>query len=443
MAQGASWGGYPKVVQAFRLLRDLHAELRLGEGETALPFGNGRSYGDSCLNDGGVLIGLSPLDRFIAFDAETGLLQCEAGVLLADIIELTLPQGWFLPVTPGTKFVTVGGAIANDVHGKNHHRAGTFGCHVRAFELLRSDGTRLVCSPDENAGHFAATIGGLGLTGVVTRATLQLKRAGSAFLEGEQIKFGGLDEFFALSAASAASHEYVVSWIDCLGSGTSLGRGLFLRANVLSASEADARKAKAPPVLPLAVPLTPPLSLVNGLTLRAFNAAFYNRQRAREVPKLWHYNSFHYPLDAIANWNRIYGPKGFLQYQCVVPAKDQRAVSEALLGEISRSGQGSFLVVFKVFGDVPPPGLLSFPMAGTTLALDFPIKGPSTFALMDRLDAIVVEAGGRIYPAKDARMSPDTFRRGYPKFEEFRTFVDPRLSSSFARRVGLLAGEKV
>jgi FAD/FMN-containing dehydrogenase len=407
--------------------------LPLAPGGTVLPYGNGRSYGDSCLNDGGVLLDSRPLDRFIAFDAETGELTCEAGVLLSEIIDVALPRGWFPPVTPGTKYVTVGGAIANDVHGKNHHVEGTFGAHVTQLELLTSDGARRICSASENTDLFAATIGGLGLTGFITHATIRLKRVASAFLTGQSIKFGNLDEFFALSAASTSTHEYTVSWIDCLGSGASLGRGIFMRANPASAEEA--RGAKSPSRLPLAVPFTPPLSLVDKLTLRPFNWAYYNRQRAREVDKLWHYGSFHYPLDAIAHWNRIYGPKGFLQYQCVVPTADQHRVSEALLMEISRSGQGSFLVVFKTFGGHVSPGLMSFPMEGATLALDFPILGPSTFALLDRLDAIVAEAGGRIYPAKDARMSAATFRRGYPRLEEFRKFVDPRFSSSFERRV--------
>lgn len=430
----ASWGGYPAGAQLSRAVRDRHAPLPIASGETVLPYGNGRSYGDSCLNGGGALLDARALDRFISFDGETGELACEAGVTLADIIDLALPHGWFLPVTPGTKFVTVGGAIANDVHGKNHHHEATFGAHVLSFELLTSDGERRLCSPRENADLFAATIGGLGLTGFITRATIRLKRVSSAFLAGQSIRFGNLDEFFSLSEASKG-HEYTVSWIDCLGAGASLGRGLFMRANPASAEEVVASGAKAPGRLPLAMPVTPPLSLVNRLTLKPFNWAYYNRQRKRTVERLWHFGSFHYPLDSIGHWNRIYGPKGFLQYQCVVPAGDQRRVSEALLGEISRSGQGSFLVVFKTFGALVSPGLLSFPMAGTTLALDFPILGPSTFALLDRLDAIVVEAGGRIYPAKDARMSAETFRRGYPRLEEFRRFVDPRFSSSFERRV--------
>ncbi|MFZ3034842.1 MAG: FAD-binding oxidoreductase [Parvibaculum sp.] len=409
--------------------------MDVSDGETVLPYGAGRSYGDSCLNTGGLLLGTSALDHFISFDHESGLLTCEAGVTLAEIIDLALPHGWFLPVTPGTKFVTLGGAIANDVHGKNHHREGTLGAHVVSFELMTSDGARRVCSTNENAEFFAATIGGLGLTGLVTSATIQLKRVASSFLSGTSTKFENLDEFFQLSDSAAADHEYTVSWIDCLSADASLGRGIFMAANQAGVEEVRDKGAKEPRSLPLVVPIMPPISLVNQLTLKPFNWAYYHRQRAPQVTRLWYYNSFHYPLDAIAHWNRIYGPKGLLQYQCVVPAADQEVVSRALLEEISRSGQGSFLVVFKTFGAKASPGLLSFPMEGATLALDFPIRGPSTFALLDRLDAIVVEAGGRIYPAKDARMSGETFRRGYPRLEEFLKFVDPRFSSSFERRV--------
>lgn len=429
----ASWGQYPADTQRLFKPGNRHGRL-LPEGtDTVLGYGRGRSYGDSCLNTGGVLIGSDALDHFIAFDDETGLLTCEAGVTFADVIALALPRGWFLPVTPGTKFVTVAGAIANDVHGKNHHREGTFGAHVVAFELATSDGQRRNCSAVENADLFAATIGGLGLTGLITQATVQLKRAPSAFLKGQSIKFDHVDEFFELAEAARDTHEYTVSWIDCLGSGVSLGRGIFMQANM--ASHDEAKDAKVGKGLPLAVPLTPPLSFVNQLTLKPFNWAYYNRQQAKHVDKLWSINAFHYPLDAIAHWNRIYGPKGLLQYQCVVPVSDQREVSRALFNEISRSGQGSFLAVFKTFGAQPSPGMLSFPMEGATLALDFPIRGQSTFELLDRLDAIVVEAGGRIYPAKDARMSAFAFQRGYPRFEAFRKFIDPRFSSNFARRV--------
>jgi FAD/FMN-containing dehydrogenase len=292
-----------------------------------------------------------------------------------------------------------------------------------------------LCSPAENADLFAATIGGLGLTGLITFATVQLKHAPTAFLSGRSVKFGHLDEFFSLSADALEDHEYTVSWIDCLASGDALGRGIFMAANLASADEVAASGAKAGRALPLAVPVMPPISLVNRLTLKPFNWAYYHRQQAEIVERLWHYNSFHYPLDAIAHWNRIYGPKGLLQYQCVVPVAAQRDVSKALLSEISRSGQGSFLVVFKTFGSRVSPGLLSFPMEGATLALDFPIRDASTFALLDRLDAIVAAAGGRVYPAKDARMSSETFTRGYPQLDTFLKFVDPRFSSGFARRV--------
>lgn len=416
-------------------MRSRHGELDLPDGEAVLPYGAGRSYGDSCLNTGGLLLGMGALDHFISFDHESGLLACESGVTLAAIIDLALPHGWFLPVTPGTKFVTLGGAIANDVHGKNHHREGTLGAHIVSLELLTSDGARHICSANENADLLAATIGGLGLTGLVISATIQLKRMATPFLSGKSIKFENLDEFFTLSEAASEEYEYTVSWIDCLSAGAALGRGIFLAANPASAEEVRDNGTKEPRLLPLAVPVMPPISLVNQLTLKPFNWAYYHRQRAREIARLWHYKSFHYPLDAIAHWNRIYGPKGLLQYQCVVPVANQEVVSRALLEEISRSGQGSFLVVFKTFGAKASPGLLSFPMEGATLALDFPIRGPSTFALLDRLDGIVVEAGGRIYPAKDARMSGETFRRGYPRLEEFLKFIDPRFSSSFERRV--------
>lgn len=435
MLRNANWGHYPSDAQQLHLLRDRHAALPDVDLPSVLPYGRGRSYGDSCLNTGGLLLGTQALDRFISFDGETGILTCEAGVSFAEIIALALPRGWFLPVTPGTKFVTLGGAIANDVHGKNHHHAGTFGCHVLSFELLTSDGQRRLCSPTQNADLFSATIGGLGLTGLITLATVQLKRAPSAFLSGRSVKFGHLDEFFSLSAEALTDHEYTVSWIDCLSSGDALGRGLFMAANLASAEQVRASGVKPPRALPLAMPVMPPVSLVNPLTLKPFNWAYYHRQQAESVERLWHYNSFYYPLDAIAHWNRIYGPKGLLQYQCVVPVAAQRDVSLALLTEISRSGQGSFLVVFKTFGSRVSPGLLSFPMEGATLALDFPIRNASTFALLDRLDAIVAAAGGRVYPAKDARMSGETFTRTYPQLETFLKFVDPRFSSGFARRV--------
>lgn len=432
MAQaGQSWGLYPKVAQTLVPLVNRQAPLPAFEGH-ALPHGNGRSYGDSCLDPDGTLLHARALDRYIAFDPATGLLRCEAGVTLGEVLELVVPRGWFLPVTPGTCYATVGGAVANDVHGKNHHRAGNFGHHVSAFELLRSDGERRLCQPSDSDGMFAATVGGLGLTGVIVTVELQLKRVPGPWLDSESLRFDALDDFFALSPVSESSHEYTVAWIDCLADGASLGRGQFIRAN--HASCIGARRPNAPGRR-LSMPFTPPLSLVNGLTLKPFNWLYYHRQRARSKRSSVHYAPYFYPLDGINDWNRMYGPRGFLQHQCVVPPATAPAAIGALLREIGRSGTGSFLAVLKQFGDVPSLGMLSFPRPGTTLALDFPNTGPEVFALLDRLDAIVAEAGGAIYPAKDARMSGGLFRSAFPKWQAFQAYIDPRFSSGFWRRV--------
>lgn len=425
-----SWGRYPRVRQAVLPLGWRTDPLPQTEG-TVLPYGLGRSYGDSCLNDGGTLLATRGLSRLIAFDRSTGVLRSEAGVSLDEIIDFVVPMGWFLPVTPGTRFVTLGGAIANDVHGKNHVLDGTFGCFVRAFELLRSDGSRLLCSPTENAEFFAATIGGLGLTGVITWAEIQLRPIHNPFIQSETIRFGGLDEFYEINAASERDFVYTVAWIDVLAKGRSLGRGLYFRGN---------HAAPIPDGMPtlrrgarIRMPVDAPGFLVRPWSAKLFNFAYYRKQRRKVQAGLVHLRPFFYPLDAVEEWNRVYGRRGFLQWQCVVPL-DRTAVLP-ILQEIVRSREASPLVVFKTFGSKASPGMLSFPRPGFTLALDFPIRGDKTFALLDRLDEIVRASGGAIYPAKDARMSPETFRRSFPRLEEFTSFVDPRFSSSFWRRV--------
>jgi FAD/FMN-containing dehydrogenase len=426
----SSWGNLARssyVVYALRSRSDEFPAIPVGS--TILPRGNGRSYGDSCLNPGGALLLTRSLDRFIAFDRDAGLITCEAGVLLADILQLTVPAGWFLAVVPGTSAVTVGGAIANDVHGKNHHRAGTFGCHVRELELLRSDGQRLTCSPETNADWFGATVGGLGLTGLITYAQLQLRRTAGAGMDLEVIRFANLDEFFRLSEVSDQNFEYTVAWIDCLSRGKSLGRGLFERANH-SASPMEYPKLRMGHV---AVPFTPPFSLVNAATLRLFNFLYYHRpgatRRRRES-----FQSFFFPLDSVANWNRLYGPRGFYQYQCVIPGQTGPEMTAHLLEKIARSGQGSFLAVLKQFGSLSSPGMLSFPRCGVTLALDFPNTGARIERLFRELDEIVVAAGGRLYPAKDARMTAELFGNTYVRWREFARYVDPACSSGFWRR---------
>ena len=385
-------------------------------GTSLLAFGRGRSYGDCALNDGGTLLTTRTLDRLIAFDAAAGVLRCEAGVSLGEILAVVVPRGWFLPVVPGTKHVSVGGAIANDIHGKNHHRVGTFGRHVRRLELLRSDG-RVECGPGDPL--FAATVAGLGLTGLITWAELQLRPVPGARIRNETIPFGSLDEFFALSAESDARFEYTVAWMDCL---SRVGRGVFFRGD-------HAEGPAAPPAARLAVPIDFPSFALNPLTVRAFNAVYALKRRSIRVVDA---DPFFFPLDAVSGWNRIYGRRGFFQFQCAVPGRD--AVEE-LLAAVARSGTGSFLSVLKSFGDLPSPGMLSFPRKGPTLTLDFANRGEPTLAMLDRLEAIVAAAGGALYPAKDARMSRETFARSYPRRAEFEAFRDPAFSSSLWRRV--------
>jgi FAD/FMN-containing dehydrogenase len=404
-----SWGRYPlarHVAEKPIVWRD--EALPLHE-QPLLAYGQGRSYGDCCLNDGGALLPTGALDRFISF--ENGVLRCEAGATLGEILELAVPRGWFLPVLPGTRHVSVGGAIANDIHGKNHHRAGTFGRHVRRFELLRSD-RRVECAPGDEL--FAATIGGLGLTGLVTWAEIQLKPVPGPALRVEAVPFSGLDEFFALSDESDAKHEYTVAWLHVLRS-----RGIFFRGDH---AEGKARPPRSKPGVPFDAPL------VIDLTTEIFNEAYYAAQRLGRRSKLQHFEKYFFPLDGVARWNRLYGKQGFLQFQCVVPTR------EALAALLEQSPP-SPLTVLKKFGELQSPGMLSFPRPGFTLSLDLPNRGADTYALYIRLERIAVEAGGAIYPAKDARMSPRSFARSFPRREEFEKHIDPAFSSSLWRRV--------
>ena len=423
-----AWGRLTVPRQRVVRLQDRSRPLPPAEG-SVLPYGAGRSYGDSCLNDGNTLLHTQGLDRFIAFDETTGVLRCEAGVLLADIIEFALPRGWFLPVTPGTRFVTVGGAIANDVHGKNHHRDGSFGHHVARLELLRSDGIRTECGPESNPALFSATVGGLGLTGLITWAEIRLMRVAGPWIRQAATRFGSLVEFFERSAPLERDHRYVVAWIDCAAPGCARG--------IIFSGDHDEAPGPAPRRRVRTMPWVPPVSLVNGLTSRAFNALYPRAPRAGEgAPARVAYEPYFYPLDSVLHWNRMYGPRGFYQYQCVVPPDaDGRAALAEVLERIGHSGQGSFLSVLKRFGDHAPAGLLSFPMPGYTLALDFPNHGAQTLALLESLDEVVRGVGGRVYPAKDARMSAASFRAYFPQWERFREHIDPRFSSSFWRRV--------
>lgn len=429
------WGNYPRHPQrphAAHWRDAVPAQLaqltaRFG---SLLPFGNGRSYGDSCLAASDQVLALRSLDKFLAADWQRGILRVEAGATLEEILRIALPRGWFLPVTPGTKYATVGGAIANDVHGKNHHRRGTFGQHVNRFALLRSDSGLLECSPHENMDLFSATIGGLGLTGIVLWAELRLQPIRSSRIASTSIRFDNLDEFFALSNEHDQQHEYTVAWIDCLARGKNLGRGIFTLGDHADDGVLDVHAGGK-----LAMPAMPPFSLVNPLSLRAFNTLYYHRQPRAIVRKTVAYDGFFYPLDGIAHWNRMYGPNGFQQYQCVVPERDARAAIGALLETIAAHGTGSFLAVLKRCGAQTSPGLLSFPLAGVSLALDFPQRPANNQKLFEQMDRIVRDAGGRLYPAKDAHMSGADFRRCYPAWQRVEELRDPALLSRFWQRV--------
>jgi len=406
---------------------------------TLLAVGNRRSYGDVCVNEEGVVVDATGLNRFISFDRENGVLRCEAGVTLREIADLVIPAGWFLPVTPGTSFVTVGGAVANDVHGKNHHVAGSFGCFVRSFELRRSSGPSLICSAQENPMMFSATIGGCGLTGTIVWVEFLLKRISSSTLNVESISYTGYDEFLRLSEESEHSHEYCVSWIDCLAVGEKLGSGVFFRANhvnvaregptaSLDIESKERGKSRSIPAF-----LGKSLPLVNQLSLRLFNS-LYTRTHTGNKHYTENFQKFFYPLDSLSNWNRIYGRRGFYQFQCVVPFANKNAIAD-ILNQISLSGQGSFLSVLKTMGDIKSPGMMSFSRPGVTLALDFPNAGNKTTRLLASLESIVVAADGAIYPAKDAAMSAHTFCQCYPALEQFKQYVDEAYSSGFWRRV--------
>jgi FAD/FMN-containing dehydrogenase len=436
MRSVSSWGRLTAEPHQVLVLRDRAGVANAIAGnhdQPGLAHGMGRSYGDACLNPGGILWNTTALDHLIDFDPESGILVCEAGVLLRDIQRLMIPRGWTLPVTPGTQLVTVGGAIANDVHGKNHHVCGSFGDHVLRLRMVRTDGQVVECGPDLLPDWFAATVGGLGLTGVITEAVIRLRRISGPWLDAETLPYHDLDEFFQLADASEAGWEHTVSWIDCIagGRGSGGGRGIFMRANPAAAGV----EMSAPAGRERSMPVVPPVSMVNRLTLRPFNLAYFHLKKWKAGRSIVHYEPFFYPLDKLLQWNRMYGPRGFFQYQSVVPRQDGRDATAAMLGEIARAGDGSFLAVLKTFGDRQAPGMLSFPQPGVTLALDFANNGARTLKLFERLDAIVREAGGRIYPAKDARMPRELFEAGYPRLQEFLHYRDPGISSALSRRL--------
>jgi len=378
-------------------------------GGAVTPRGLGRSYGDSALGDR--VLELTGLDHFIAFDAATGSLTCEAGVSLAEVLAAFVPRGWFLPVTPGTKYVTVGGAVASDVHGKNHHKDGTFGDHVTSLRLMVASGEVLDVSRESHPELFHATCGGMGLTGVILEVTFRLKRVRSRFVDETVIKAPTLDA--AIEAFDEhGSATYSVGWIDLVASGRRLGRSLVMVGE--HADDGNLAGRRGGPMA--AVPLEMPGALLNPLSVKAFNTLYYERIRGTVTQHRVGYEPYFYPLDKLADWNKLYGRAGFLQYQFAVPFSGRAALQEAVR-RITEARLASPLAVLKVFGPAND-NLLSFPMAGYTLALDFKVDDRA-LRLCDELDRLVLGAGGRVYLTKDARMSAATLRASYPRLEEF------------------------
>lgn len=430
-----SWGRLDRRPRASVSVDSVEETGLSGAGARLLPYGNGRSYGDSCHNDDGFLIDNRPRGRILAFDPGTGIISCEAGVTLRQILEKAIPNRFFLPVSPGTAFVTIAGAVANDVHGKNHHARGTFGNHVLRFTLMRSDGDVLTCSPSENAGLFEATIGGMGLTGLILSVDLQLMKVPSAHIQQHAIRFDSLERYFDMVAEIDESHEYSVAWIDQLATGRATGRGILLAGDH---ADGSCEFADVPRGLKLAVPFSPPVNLLNRLTLTAFNELYFRKEKRGETIKTVKWPGYFYPLDAVRNWNRLYGPKGLYQHQSVYPAEKAPEITARLMETARKAGHASFLTVLKKFGTVPSPGLLSFPRPGFTLTLDFANQGEETLKLLDRLDAIVMAAGGAINPYKDARMSPETFAMSFPGWKKLEALRDPAMVSNFWARTALL-----
>ncbi|MEM1321766.1 MAG: FAD-binding oxidoreductase [Bacteroidota bacterium] len=399
----SNWGNYPRIeaeVAAFGSPEALSPYIR--QQPQLLARGNGRCYGDAALNDR--LFSTLRLNKFLDFDPQRGELECQSGVLFADIIQLLLPQGFFLPVTPGTKFITVGGAIAADIHGKNHHSEGCFSRHLIHFDLMNGAGEQLRCSRSENPELFWNTVGGMGLTGIILSARFQLKRIETAYIRQESLKAPNLEAVMQLFEESA-DWTYTVAWIDCLQRGRKQGRSLLMRGEHARLEELpEALRAQPLSIKPrrrLSVPFHLPSFTLNTLSVKAFNWLYYHRQRRPVQHSIVDYDSFFYPLDAIHHWNRIYGRRGFTQYQLVLPKAQCAAGLPAILDCIREAGQGSFLCVLKLFGPKAEEAIHSFPIEGYTLALDFKIN-KNIRPLIAELDKLLLQYGGKVYLAKDA-----------------------------------------
>ena len=426
-----SWGMYPQI-KSKKFTFNTKDNLRniLEENSTFIPFGNGRSYGDSALAEN--IIYSKPYNYFLDFDEELGILHCQSGVLLSEIIEAFVPRGWFLKVTPGTKLITIGGAIASDVHGKNHHVEGCFSSCVEEFNLMLPNGEIKNVKKDDEL--FLATCGGMGLTGVILDAKISLKKINSKYINQTTIKTKNLKETF--EAFEKYSHmPYSVAWIDCLASGEDIGKCLLMVGDFADDGKLDFKEKNK-----INIPFNFPSFALNSLSVKAFNWLYYKKAPDGESKQKVDIDTFFYPLDAINNWNRIYGKGGFTQYQFILPKEKSYDGLKEILEKISKSGKGSFLAVLKLYGE-ENQNYLSFPMKGYSLALDFKIE-KGIFELLNSLDEIVLKYGGRIYLTKDVRVSKEIFEKGYPNIEKFRNLrkeygMDKKFQSLQSKRVGI------
>lgn len=442
----AGWGGTsPSRARVVTPLddNDVSRLLDVAPPRGVIARGLGRSYGDVALNGGGMVLDATALTGVKAIDLEHGIVTVGAGTSLDSLMRWLLPRGWFVPVTPGTRYVTVGGAIASDIHGKGHHVDGTFGSHVRALTLLTGSGDVLTVTPTETPEIFWATTGGMGLTGVILDATFDLIPVETSYISVDEERCADLDHLMASMSERDDRYRYSVAWIDCTARGRSMGRGILGRGDHATLDELPKGKlAHARRFVPKPFAIAPdlvPSGLINLQTTRAFNEVWFRKARKRHIG-VQSISAFFHPLDLVDGWNRMYGSRGCIQYQYVVPFGAESTVRYSL-EELSGTGTPSFLAVLKRLG-AQNPGMLSFPSPGWTLAVDIPVGDPELPGLLDRLDDAVLEAGGRVYLAKDARTRPEHLGTMYPRlpqFREIRAKLDPDrvITSDMARRLGL------
>ncbi|HSC37220.1 MAG TPA: FAD-binding oxidoreductase [Chitinophagaceae bacterium] len=417
----ANWGNYPVMESDEKQFSFTDEIKQVVTGHNKLiARGNGRCYGDASLAE--TTLNTLKYDKVLSFDTEKGIFECQSGMLLSDILTVVVPKGWFLPVTPGTKFITVGGAVGSDIHGKNHHVDGSFSNHIVDMDIMLATGEVVTCSPTLRTDLFEATYGGMGLTGIITRVKFGLKKIETSYIRQKQVKADNLEHLIRLFD-EYKDYTYSVAWIDCLKKGAHFGRSILILGEHAEVKDLNAQQQKDPLQLPkkkeITFPFTLPSWVLNKLTVKAFNFLYYGKNFKKEINNVVSYEPFFYPLDAILHWNRGYGKKGFIQYQFVLPLEAKQGLIE-ILQRISDKGMGSFLAVLKVFGK--QDSLISFPMEGYTLALDFPVRD-GLFEFCDELDQVVLKYGGRLYMSKDARMKPEVMVAGYPTLDKFKAIV--------------------